>query len=376
MKTIDHRILIPGPPDTVWRIVSNIENNPHWQVDCARVHYLTSTRQGPGTRWRSTSRSGREYVIQVTAWYEGYGYEYVIVDGASYVQNRGRIRLQEIPEGTIVEWTFSYELGGVLSGVRNALSVRRRIDRSIAEDLRTLYTYLRNTRAEDATTHQAKSLMRDAPDAEQRSAYRPRHPSQVEERFTPPPGEMERVPTIAEAEPPIDEDEDTRPRPALRQTDELPLREPDFLAGLPDAPETPAPAPQPKAEPAPEAQTPPVEPAAAAPPPPAPAAAPAPVPEPEAEPATVEPVQFPGMPPIPEPSKLDTGAVSVFEVFGLPKPSETQQMRAIQAEEAARAAAATPEADPPAARATQESARPPRMGLRILLRRKKRRLRF
>ena len=91
-------------------------------------------------------------------------------------ENKGRIRLQEIPEGTIVQWTFTYELGGVLGGMRNALGMSRQVDHTIADSLKTLWQKIKQSGAALAP-HEAKSLMRDAPDVEARSAYQPRHPS-------------------------------------------------------------------------------------------------------------------------------------------------------------------------------------------------------
>lgn len=172
MKTIDHRILIPAPPERVWEIVSDVSRNPDWQIDCREVIFLTSKREGPGLRWRYSDDRRREFVYEVSAWYAGYGYEYYFVDGPAFRDARGRIRLQEIPEGTIVQWTFSYETGGMLSGV----GLHNALDRLMQDSLRQLWQMLK-TGASVVTEHQPKSLMRDAPDVSARSTYQPRHPA-------------------------------------------------------------------------------------------------------------------------------------------------------------------------------------------------------
>ncbi len=179
MTIIDHRILIPAAPDVVWDYISDITHNPDWQVDCHDVIFLTSRREGPGVRWRYAAPNGHEYVVAVTAWYNGLGYEYYFVDGVPYRENKGRIRLQEIPEGTIVQWTFTYELSGIFGGMRNALGVSRQVDHTIAESLKTLWQKVKQSGAA-ARPHEAKSLMRDAPNVDARSAYQPRHPTSVE----------------------------------------------------------------------------------------------------------------------------------------------------------------------------------------------------
>lgn len=364
MTTIDQRILIPSAPDVVWGLISDIQNNPNWQVNCQNIAFLTSKRSGPGMRWRCVVHRGFDYVVETSAWYDGLGYEYSIVDGGPYTSNRGRIRLQEIAEGTIVQWTFTYEIDGLLGGLRNALGIRRQIENEIIDSLRTLWRYVKDQSGSDEGIREAKSLMRDALDYEARSRYRPRHPSAArgengeEERFRPPASAS--GPVIDE--PPIT-DEDTRPNPAVIIRDEpeiphiapgdTPVDEPDFLL---DAHfDAPVPPPfNPVSEPEPETSAADFEPVDAAPTwdPPAPTEAEAlpvepvdvptrtdtappivEVPEPEqhaesSAPPASEPLAS-APPPVPDTSKLDTAQVSIWEVFGLPRPSETQEMRAV-----------------------------------------------
>ncbi len=245
MTTIDHRILIPAAPDLVWNYISDITHNPDWQVDCQNVVFLTSRREGPGLRWRYSAPGG-DRVVAVTAWYNGLGYEYYFVDGVPFRENKGRLRLQEIPEGTIVQWTFHYELGGLFGGMRNALSLNRQTDHIIAESLRTLWQQMKQTGA-TSKAHEAKSLMRDAPDVSARSAYQPRHPSaaqqtegqkpQPEQAAEPPIRTDDAQPIKIISEPPLDE-EDTRKRRIASavptpEPSEVPLDlegEPEFLS--------------------------------------------------------------------------------------------------------------------------------------------------
>ena len=181
MHTIDQRILIPTPPDIIWSLISDIARNPDWQEDCRSVSFLTSRREGPGTRWRFTTEKGREAVAEIIAWYQGLGYEYNFIDGVPYRENKGRIRLQEIPEGTVVQWTFSYELGGPLGGVRNALGTSRQLENAMAASLKTLWRESNRLSASERDVVDAKSLIREAPDVEARSQYKPRHASALDE---------------------------------------------------------------------------------------------------------------------------------------------------------------------------------------------------
>jgi hypothetical protein len=253
MTTIDQRILIPAAQSVVWEYISDLNNNPSWQADCQNISFLTSKREGPGTRWRYATNKRRDYVAEITAWYNGLGYEYVFIDGPPYRNNRGRIRLQEIAEGTIVQWTFSYEVGGVLAGVRSS---SRQVETNMATSLKTLYRQIKQ-QASDGT-FEAKSLMRAAPDVEGRSQYKPRHPSIAKEAaeteqklrpatvptaFNEPPvseGDGQALQAFEIDEPPVAVD-DTRPRPAVTglETDVPPMAipadvegEPEFLADM------------------------------------------------------------------------------------------------------------------------------------------------
>lgn len=261
MTTIDQRILIPTGPDAVWELMSDISNNPVWQVDCKSISFLSSRRDGPGVRWRYTSKDGREYVLETTAWYDKLGYEYTFIDGAGYRESKGRIRLQEIPEGTIVQWTFTYEMPGLIAGLRNSISIKRNLENTMIESLKMLWRKSNEKRDAPREVHEAKSLMRDAPDYEQRAQYKPRHSStlsseeELEEhdRFRPaPPAPATKVrqepvaqrPVII-PEPPIS-DEDTKPRPAVVEPPQsappepektrvqTPPVEPDFLPSVPE----------------------------------------------------------------------------------------------------------------------------------------------
>lgn len=323
MNILDQRILIQDvSPEVVWAQISNIAQNPTWQVDCRSVSFLSTRRTGPGVRWRYTNDQGRECVVETTAWYEGLGYEYTFVDGAPFRASRGRIRLQEIPEGTVVQWTLNYETGGVLGGVRNTISIRRHLESVMIDSLKTLWRYIHQSNA-GRTVHEPKSLMRDAPDYEARSKYQPRHPSAVK---------MEQGATSSPVipEPPVSE-EDTRPRITVTNIEPAaPLTEPDFLPDVSifEPPREPATA---ETQPA----LPPVEVSEKL---SVVEESSIPVKDVPAETIVEAVVEQTAVTP-PDPitaedlSKMDTSQVSVFDVFGLPKPSETQEMKAVSAAE-------------------------------------------
>lgn len=379
MTTIDHRILIPKSAASVWDFLSDVTNNPSWQVDCKSLSILTPAhRSGQGLRWRYSSGSGREYVLEVTAWYDGIGYEYVYVDGVPFKEGKGRIRLQEIPEGTIVQWTLTYEVGGVLGGMRDAVGIRRQFESVMVDSLRSLWKAMQKSAGGEL--RESKSLMRDAPGIEERSQYRSRHsskddqPAQVAPRSAP----------LPVGEPPVSE-EDTRPRvPAAAQVssplnDDI-LISPDAAPASAELTGTQAQMSDPS-----KASVSAVDPLRLA---VTVTESKAPVNEPVSSLAEVvarpvselpEPIQSklvehtPASEPVrieeSPPSTVDTSKVSVFDLFGLPKPSESQQISAVSIESPRLQTGDYPlvvsEADP-----VPSSGVPVRFGLRLKLRRR------
>jgi len=384
MKTIiDHAIQMPAPPSFVWQRIGNLQNNPAWQINCQAVTYVTGIHSGVGTRWRSTSAKGRDSVLEITAWYENMGYEYKIVDGGVFSQARGRLRLQEIAEGTVVQWTFTYDISGLMGGLRNGLSLRRKIDSQMVESLRKLYRLIKEQGGR-IELESVKSLMREAPGYEQRQGYRPRYPSSLEAELSikpEPTASLTDQPLSLSSSPfnfppPIDvEDDDTRPNPAVQasprvpmptevletQVDAAPLAgsaslgaDPSFLSRVPSPP-------------APSLVSPP--PAFEAPPPPPyltetealkPYEAPMILPALQAKPPTTEAPRVES----PISAALETREVSVFDLFGVPRPSKTQEMRAIALEAASAPPNPKPPAEPLANLPDQATSALPRTGYR------------
>ncbi len=337
-------------------------------------------------RWRYTTNSGRSYVAEITAWYDGLGYEYTIVDGAPFSENKGRIRLQEIAEGTVVQWTLTYETSGMLAGVRNAVSLKRQFESTMVDSLKNLWKVLQKVMPEDRP-REVKSLMRDAPDYESRTQYRPRHATSKPEN------DSLQVPESAASqivEPPISAD-DTRPRAPVR-IESIPVQEEPVENAAPivsplfDDPDTGTiervvyPLPVEKQPYARDFVPRPPEKRVDSDFAPTPARRTtqemkpiAPEPLPTVEPTSVKTndsseVVAPVTPKPTTPSstgnldtvKMATGEMSVFELFGLPRPSQTQEISRVT----------VPEPIQQTVESSVISVKPTRIGLRLVLRRK------
>ncbi len=386
MTILDHRILIPKSPEKIWEFLSDLSQNSAWQVDCKTVSILTSKHTGAGVRWRYTTTGGRSYVAETTAWYDGLGYEYTFVDGAPFRESKGRIRLQEIAEGTVVQWTLTYETNGVLAGVRNAVGLKRQFEGAMVDSLKNLWKVIQKVMPDDKP-REVKSLMRDAPDYESRTQYRPRH-TPVKLDVDEPVGQPSYISSIVE--PPISAD-DTRPRaPVIIEPvpvpEELvaqsaamqsqPFDDPD--TGMIDPVVYPIPVEKipeardfvPRQEekridsdtlPPPRRGTQEMKPVVAE----------SLATTESASIKTDEPPEIlPPVGPKPEPApvtsgldtvKMATGEMSVFELFGLPRPSQTQEIKPV----------VIPDVVEEILKAPVVSAKSTRVGLRLVLRRKR-----
>ena len=180
MNVIDLEILIPASPEFIWRFMGDLAAIPQWYEEVVSVSFLSTQREGRGTRWRHSTVKGNDLIVEISAWYDTLGYEYRIVDGTKFIENQGRIRLQEVTDGTLVRWTFQYEPGGMLGGLRNAMRLKRNTTNQIQDSLRNLHQLIMQESG-GISTHEAKASMQLAPDVSERLSYQPRHPSSFQD---------------------------------------------------------------------------------------------------------------------------------------------------------------------------------------------------
>ncbi len=316
MNVIDLEILIPASPEFIWRFMGDLSAIPQWYEEVLSVSFLSTQREGRGTRWRHSTVKGNDVIVEISAWYDTLGYEYRIVDGTKFIENQGRLRLQEVADGTLVRWTFEYAPGGMLGGIRNTMRLKRNTTNQIQDSLRNLHQLIMQESG-GISTHEAKASMQAAPDVSERLSYRPRHPSTFQDDAEH--DGVEDDTTLSERFPlAYDLELEPEPLPQLVETDTKPN---PVVLGAGD--ELIA-----DQEPAPELDdTRPVEVEtllAEVPPP----EIPSPQPEPEsivAEQSLPDPLPDPAPSVAPVVAKADDSShLSVFEIFGLQKPSEAR----------------------------------------------------
>jgi uncharacterized protein YndB with AHSA1/START domain len=200
---IDQRILIDAPPQMIWDFISDPGKLTRWHAGYSGVSVLTTQRTGSGTRRRcSPAGGGKDVIEEITAWVEGLGYEYSVVDGGRYRALQGRLRLQPGPDGTTVQWTITYRPRGLFGLLRDQLSGRRQLAQMMADSLRQLRRQvdLLGVRMDEA--QRAKMSIQGRLDANARAQY--------QRRYAPPPGletaepDTEITPAAANGDQPID----------------------------------------------------------------------------------------------------------------------------------------------------------------------------
>lgn len=321
MNVIDLEILIPASPEFIWRFMGDLSAIPQWYDEVVSISFLSTQREGRGTRWRHSTAKGNDVIVEVSAWYDTLGYEYRVVDGTTYSENQGRIRLQEVSDGTLVRWTFQYDASGVLGGLRNTMRLKRNATNQIQDSLRNLHQLILQESG-GISTHEAKASMQDAPDVSERSHYQPRHPSAFRDADADEETALSELQSLS-----YDLEQEPEPLPAVIDTDTKP--NPVVLGAIDDAVPAIDSAPEPALD-----DTRPIEvesllaelPALAA-------ERSAPAPEPEPEPAAPAPLAVVDEAPPPAEAALprapaDSSHLSVFEIFGLQKPSEAKAEQA------------------------------------------------
>ncbi len=172
MTLIDQRILIPAPMPAVWQVLADHMQLPRWRLDVQSVSLLTTERDRPGTRRRVTTKQGRHDVIEeIRIWYEGVGYEYQLVQGGDYRAYVSRLRLQGTADGTIVQWTISYDLGGILKRILRGRRRKKALETYTANSLRKLRQYIESTGVRVDQDYRNRTRIQQAPDANLRAEY-------------------------------------------------------------------------------------------------------------------------------------------------------------------------------------------------------------
>jgi hypothetical protein len=345
VSLIDQRIFIEASVDAIWSYISDPALIPKWNRTCKQISVLSTKPMGLHSRRRYMTETGRSMVEEITAWFEHLGFEAVQIDGP-YHSFKSRFRLQAIPEGTIVNWSVEYRLKGPMGGLRDAASLKRQQQELMADSLRRLKRLLDTSGVRFDPEVHARFAMQSAPSPESRAARAPVQASGdgiTEQRAALKPVAMDEddVPDLpvpaysAElsdtTSAPITNKDDTKPRTpkglrealASRRKETVELKDETgdqeavdgSASTVPISMVAPPPAPQPDTETL-EVVTPPPRP-------------PNPLAPPDTLPERIPTGPMPAFQNVPSAEtngeKRDTKEASIWDVFGVERPSEKAQ---------------------------------------------------
>jgi uncharacterized protein YndB with AHSA1/START domain len=229
---IDQRILIGAPPEGVWRILSDSNQLARWHAGYRGVSVLTTQSTGVGTRRRCTLSTGKDVIEEITAWVDGWGYEYTLVDGGPYRAFQGRFRLQAGPDGTSVQWTIAYQPKGLVGATRDRLGGQRRVQEMMSASLRQLRLAVEELGVRIDDSYRSRVAIRERLNADERVQYQRRHqPPETVEPDAPvaiePAPDPSFVASLTGTEPtPVPAaDDDTQPKPPAGLHDATDARE-------------------------------------------------------------------------------------------------------------------------------------------------------
>jgi ligand-binding SRPBCC domain-containing protein len=250
---IDQRILINAPAEGVWQFLADPDKLTQWHAGYTNVSILTTQSIGVGTRRRCSLSTGKDVIEEITAWVDGLGYEYVVVDGGPYRSYQGRIRLQASPDGTSVQWTIAYQPKGLLGTIRDYLGGKRETAAMMAASLRQLRRAVDSLGLQFDEDYRARVGIQARLTANERAQYQRRYPPppEVEAALSAnavPPAATEVVPATAEpsfvadlTEDDVDESHtaDTQPTPPPGLREAIAAQEAEPPAAAPPPPTAP-----------------------------------------------------------------------------------------------------------------------------------------
>ena len=149
MTTLRHSIRIGAPVEAVWKAVSDLEAVQRYNPMVASARFTSEKRQGVGAARRCQLRPNGWVEERVWEWSppRAIGLE-VAASEWPLVFMRWRTELREEGAGTAVSQETSYQVKfGPLGALLDALVMRRKLDRGIAEVFDGLKRFVEGTRA-------------------------------------------------------------------------------------------------------------------------------------------------------------------------------------------------------------------------------------
>ena len=139
---------MPGPPEVVWRLITDWENQGDWQLEARDFVVKSAAREGVGVIAEATVSIGgitTRDAIEVVAWEP---HEHLAIEHKGWVSGRGDIRLTplgsgERPDRTHVLWIETLYPPLALAGAIGLTAFKPLMIRTFKRDLRVLQGLVR-----------------------------------------------------------------------------------------------------------------------------------------------------------------------------------------------------------------------------------------
>ena len=147
-ETIELAETMPGPPEVVWNLITDWENQGDWQLEARGFVVKSAAREGVGVTAEATVSIGgitTRDAIEVVAWEPN---EHLAIEHMGWVSGRGEIRLTPLGSGkqpgrTHVYWTETLYPPLGVAGALGITAFKPLMTRTFKRDLRVLQGLVR-----------------------------------------------------------------------------------------------------------------------------------------------------------------------------------------------------------------------------------------
>ncbi|MEX0682936.1 MAG: SRPBCC family protein [Dehalococcoidia bacterium] len=68
MPSVTASLVIPAPPEEVWKVISDVANARRWNTTWTRIEITSEQTHGRGTRFRAFTAESGEFDFEITEW--------------------------------------------------------------------------------------------------------------------------------------------------------------------------------------------------------------------------------------------------------------------------------------------------------------------
>jgi carbon monoxide dehydrogenase subunit G len=142
MTTFHHEIRTSAPPDTVWAILTNLEEVARYNPTVAHAVYIEDRNEKPHTARQCTLKDGSTVKERVVAASPGRSITMELYESSWPVDHmQWTTEIVAVDGGTLIKQDTRYEPRGIVGRLLNAVVMKRKMQSTITEVLTELGKY-------------------------------------------------------------------------------------------------------------------------------------------------------------------------------------------------------------------------------------------